>query len=124
MEAKNNVFKDGYLVLSNMKPSHQPRVRIARGDWTPQYERPCQNLNFRSFFGHYGPKMALDRCVAYLDEKFARLPDNSESRDVQTVVDEAVSALLGSVAANDARFECQLEPSGSFSELRDQDHSS
>ena len=58
----------------------------------------------------------LDRSVAYLDEKFARLPDNDESREVQKAVDEAVSALLGSVATSDARFEYQLEPSGSFTE--------
>lgn len=60
--------------------------------------------------------MALDKCILYLDDNFAKLPDNVETREVQKAIEEAVSALLDSVAANDARFESKLEPSGSFYE--------
>jgi len=45
---------------------------------------------------------------------FAKLPDNTDTRDVQKAIEEAVSALLVNVADNDARFECKLEPLGSF----------
>ena len=60
--------------------------------------------------------MALDECILYLDEKFAKLPDNKEIKDIQTAVEEAVSSLLRSVAASDARFASKLTPSGSFYE--------
>jgi len=60
--------------------------------------------------------MALDECVLYLDEKYARLPDNKEINDIQTAVEEAVSSLLKSVAASDVRFAGKFTRSGSFYE--------
>ena len=61
-------------------------------------------------------KMALDKCILYLDEKFAKLPDDEETVCVQKAIEEAVSALVRSVGEQDARFLGKIEPSGSFYE--------
>ena len=60
--------------------------------------------------------MSLDKSILYLDENFAKLSNNEENQDVQRAIEGAVSALLGSAAEQDARFEGKLEPSGSFYE--------
>ena len=60
--------------------------------------------------------MALDKCILYLDENFAKLPDNEETVGVQKAIEEAVSALIRSVGEQDARFLGKIEPSGSFYE--------
>lgn len=60
--------------------------------------------------------MTLNECILYLDEKFAKLPDDKEIKDIQKAVEEAVSSLLKSVAASDVRFASKLTPSGSFYE--------
>ena len=60
--------------------------------------------------------MSLDECILYLDEKFAKLPDDEEIKDIQNAVEEAVSSLLKSVAVSDVRFASKLTPSGSFYE--------
>ena len=60
--------------------------------------------------------MTLNDCILYLDEKFAKLPDDKEIKDIQKAVEEAVSSLLKSVAASDVRFASKLIPSGSFYE--------
>ena len=54
--------------------------------------------------------------ISYLDNKFAKLPNNEEIKDIQKAIEESVSSLLASVAANDPRFESKLELSGSFYE--------
>ena len=93
-------------------PSVLAQVRIAQGDWNQNTIRLVEFDN--------DSKMALDQCISYLDENFAKVPDNTDTRDVQKAIEEAVSALLVNVAANDARFECKLEPSGSFYESKEQ----
>ena len=60
--------------------------------------------------------MALDKCILYLDEKFAKLRNNEETVCVQKAIEEAVSALVRSVGEQDARFLGKIEPSGSFYE--------
>lgn len=60
--------------------------------------------------------MALDKCILYLDENFAKLPENEETVGVQKAIEEAVSALIRSVGEQDARFLGKIEPSGSFYE--------
>lgn len=51
-----------------------------------------------------------------MDKNYAKLPDNTGIQDIQKAIEETVSLLLLHVASNDQRFECKLEPSGSFYE--------
>ncbi|XP_078349747.1 cyclic GMP-AMP synthase-like receptor 1 [Oculina patagonica] len=60
--------------------------------------------------------MALSECIMYLDENFAKLPDDKETQDIQKAIEEAVSSLLKIVATSDHRFESKLTLSGSFYE--------
>lgn len=61
-------------------------------------------------------KMALHKCILYLDENFAKLRNNEETVGVQKAIEEAVSALITNVGEQDARFLGKIEPSGSFYE--------
>lgn len=76
----------------------------------PSESNALKNLHFSIH------RMALDECVLYLDEKYAKLPDSKEINDIQTAVEEAISSLLKSVAARDVRFASKFTRSGSFYE--------
>ena len=60
--------------------------------------------------------MALDKCIQYLDDNYAKMSHDQEIIDVQNAVEEAVAALLSKVASIDERFESKVESAGSFYE--------